>query len=185
MKMTHIIAVVSLASTIIISGCAVGEDDHDEGERYNGSSLDVAPVTNPRYRDECGDCHMAYQPGFLPARSWQQIMANLDDHFGENAEVELPLQQQLVDYLMSNAADHSDYKRSRAMMRSLSYDDIPLRISETRYFLRKHDELPARVVQQNPEVKSYSRCEVCHTQADTGSYNEHQVRIPGFGKWED
>ena len=180
MKMTYFIVAIWVTSTIIISGCAVGDDDY-----YNSASLDVAPATNQSYREECGDCHMAYQPGLLPVRSWKQIMSNLDNHFDENAELELPLRQQLTDYLIRNAADHSDYKRSKAMIRSLSYNDIPLRISETRYFLRKHDELPARVVQHNPEVKSFSRCEVCHTQADKGSYNEHQIRIPGFGKWED
>lgn len=28
-------------------------------------------------------------------------------------------------------------------------------------------------------------CGVCHTEANQGSYSEHQVIIPGYGRWED
>jgi hypothetical protein len=112
-------------------------------------------------------------------------MVSLDEHFDENAELDEETQQQITQYLVENAADQANYKRSKAMMRSLSNNETPLRISETRYFVRKHDELPRRVVKDNPDVKSFSRCEVCHTKADKGSYNEHQVRIPGYGRWED
>jgi len=40
-------------------------------------------------------------------------------------------------------------------------------------------------VKDNPEVGSFSRCDACHTGAAKGSYDEHGVRIPGFGRWED
>ena len=183
MNSANFMKVVTLSSTLLVAGCSVG--DGVSAGHYGSASLDVAPVANQHYIEECGDCHMAYQPGLLPQRSWQQMMMGLEDHFGDNAELDSDLQQQLTDYLVSNAADNSDYKRSKGITRSLSVDEVPLRISETRYFLRKHDELPDKVVQQNPEVKSFSRCEVCHAEADKGSYNEHQVRIPGYGQWID
>ncbi len=182
MKFSNGLLAILLTSGVLMTGCAIGDDDDD---KRRGGSLDVAPVTDVAYGEECADCHMAYQPGFLPARSWQKMMGSLDDHFGENAELESDVQQRLTQYLTENAADNSNYKRSRGMMKSLSYDETPLRITETRYFIRKHDELPRRVVEDNPEVVSFSRCEVCHTQADKGSYDEHQVTIPGFGKWDD
>ncbi len=187
MKISTMMIAATLTTGFLITGCAIGDDDDEYGERkrWGGNSLDVAPVTNAAYAEECGDCHMAYQPGFLPARSWEKLMATLDDHFDENAELDSETQQQLTQYLVENAADHANYKRSNAMMRSLSANETPLSISETRYFIRKHDELPKQVVQNNPEVKSFSRCEVCHSQADTGSYDEDQVRIPGYGQWED
>lgn len=186
MKVSNTALATTLISSFLMTGCAIGdEDEYRDKNRWGGSSLDVAPVSDASYKEECGDCHMAYQPGFLPARSWEKIMASLEDHFGENAELDSETQQQLTMYLTDNAAEHANYKRSNAIMKSLSYKDTPLRISETRYFIRKHDELPKRVVEDNPEVKSFSRCEVCHSEADMGSYNEHQVRIPGFGQWED
>jgi hypothetical protein len=47
----------------------------------------VPPVTHAATLKECGECHMAYQPGLLPAASWNRIMDGLADHFGENASV--------------------------------------------------------------------------------------------------
>jgi len=40
------------------------------------------------YTDACGSCHLVYQPGLLPARSWDRIMTALSDHFGDNAELD-------------------------------------------------------------------------------------------------
>lgn len=147
--------------------------------------LDVAPVTDETYRQECGACHFAYQPGLLPARSWEALMGGLTEHFGENAELPPAQAEALLVYLRANAADQAPYKRSQGMMRALRPEETPLRISETRYFQGQHHELPRRVVQDNPQVASFSRCDACHTRAGDGSYNEHQVQVPGYGRWDD
>lgn len=179
-----------------VSGLVMSDDDerHDTdsewgisaGKRlWQESRLDVAPVDNAFYKEECGSCHFPYQPGLLPARSWQRIMAGLEDHFGENAELDAADAQQLTVYLTDNAADKSNYKRSRRIAGSLQSNDAPLRLSETRYFQRKHHELSTRMVKDNPKVRSFSNCELCHTKAAQGSYNEHQVKVPGFASWED
>ena len=174
---------------IAVSGMVLSDDDdHERNEGkslWNKSRLDVAPVDNAFYKEECGSCHFPYQPGLLPARSWQKMMAGLVDHFGENAELDAADAQKLTTYLTENAADKSNYKRSLGMTRSLNKDDVPLRISTTRYFKRKHHELPTRMVKGNPKVRSFSNCELCHTRAEQGSYNEHQVKVPGFRSWED
>ena len=184
MKKFNLMIAATITSTLWIAGCAIGDDD-DYGYRGSYSKLDVAPVTNPLYQEECGACHFAYQPGLLPARSWEKMMGGLEDHFGENAELDEESMLELTAYMVEHAADNAPYKRSKGMMRSLKATETPLRISETRYFIRKHDELPKRMVEDNPQVKSFSRCELCHTDAAKGSYNEHQVRIPGYGTWED
>mgnify|MGYP003572087236 FL=1 len=145
----------------------------------------VAPVNNAFYAEECGACHFAYQPGLMPARSWQQLMANLEEHFGENAELETEEQTALTDYLVKNAAEFSKHKRSVKIMRSLSTDKTPLRITEIPYMVRKHDDLSSKMVADNPKVKSLSYCEKCHTRADTGSYSEDDITIPGYGSWEE
>jgi len=71
-----------------------GNDDDDEyGERRNGAlnQTDNSPARQ-LYIDECAACHMAYPTGFLPERSWQKMMGSLDDHFGENAELDATTQ---------------------------------------------------------------------------------------------
>lgn len=154
------------------------------GLATSASASDVAPVNNQQYADECGSCHFAYQPGFLPARSWEKIMSNLHDHFGENAELPADTVASLTKYATENAADHSNYKRSKRFNDSIKKDETPLRISEVAYFKREHRELSAKHVKDNPKVKSFSRCDACHTTAAQGSYEERGIEVPGFGKWD-
>jgi hypothetical protein len=61
----------------------------------------------------------------------------------------------------------------------------PPRITQTRYFLRKHDEVPMRLVSGNPKIGSFSNCQACHVGAARGDFDEDDVRIPGVGRWED
>ena len=112
-------------------------------------------------------------------------MDNLADHFGENAEIDEKDRKILLDYTMQNAADFSKYKRSVKITRSLAANDTPLRITELSYIKNKHHELSNKHIKNNPKVKSLSRCELCHTRANTGSYSEREINIPGFGSWED
>ena len=181
------IAAVTVASSALFTASVYGDDDEHEGGFgwFRQSKLDVAPVNNQAYRDECGSCHFAFQPGLLPEKSWRKMMAGLDDHFGDNAELDAKLNKDILNYLVSNSADKSDYKRAKRIAGSIKEADVPLRISDTLYFKRKHDEVPVRFVKDNKEVGSYSNCAACHTRAEAGSYNEHEVKIPGVGRWED
>ena len=179
---------VTAASSLLFSATVYGDDDDDHGwgmSWFKKSKLDVAPVNNQAYRDECGSCHFAYQPGLLPEKSWRKMMVGLENHFGDNAELDAETQNSLLDYLVINSADKSNYKRSKRIMGSLRQGEIPLRVSDTLYFKRKHDEIPLRYVADNKDVGSYSNCAACHAKADTGSYDEDEINIPGVGRWED
>lgn len=137
------------------------------------------------YQKECGACHMAYPAEFLPARSWQKLLSTLDDHFGENAELAAEDVQKLRDYLDANAADHSDSRIAHRMLQGVDARETPLRISQLSYFVRRHDEVPERMSVGNPDVRSMSRCDACHTRATEGSFSEREIRIPGYKDWED
>jgi hypothetical protein len=145
---------------------------------------EVAPLANETYKEECGSCHFPYQPGLLPTGSWQKLLAAsaLEDHFGENAELDEDTRLQLLAILEKGAADKSYYKRSRKIMASLK-GDTPLRITEIPYIRRKHDEIPARLIKPNDKVKSLSYCNACHQQAARGNYDDDTVSIPGYGNW--
>jgi len=172
-----IITVSLLAAT----GLVFGDSDHERDEhRQTTSASSFAP-----YQTECGSCHLAYPPALLPARSWEALMTGLADHFGDNAELSAASTAQIRDYLVSNAADHSSARRAAAFANSVPAGQAPLRITETRYFQRKHDEVPARLVKDNPKVGSFSNCQACHRRAEAGSFDEHSVNIPGYGRWDD
>jgi len=156
-------------------------------DRYDSNKKGVAAVHSQLYRMNCAECHFAYQPGFLPRRSWQALMeiSALQDHFGDNAELDASDSRSVLAYLVENAADDADYKRSKKMMRSIRVDETPLRITEVAYFKRKHDDISLRWVTGNSKVKSWSNCLACHSTAETGSFEEDDVLIPGYGRWED
>lgn len=148
---------------------------------------EVHPVDNKQYKDECGSCHFAYPPGLLPTKSWAKLLdaKALAEHFGENAELDADVLAPIYDYVMANAADKSYYKRARKIANSTDGIEAPLRITEVRYIKRKHHEIPAKMIKDNPDVKSLSFCDACHTQANKGVFDEDTVKIPNFPDWDD
>jgi Dihaem cytochrome c len=189
--------VMLLAGCISLSMASLAwsdSDDADEGGNKNSAergeggfarSTGVALVTNKQYKDECSACHFAYQPGFLPERSWVKIMGSLDDHFGENAQLDEATRISIENYLRGHAADHVPNRFSRSFLRSIGDNETPMRISGTPYFERKHRGIPARMVRDNPKVRSFANCASCHTGAASGTFDESGVVIPGFGRWDD
>jgi hypothetical protein len=174
---------------ILILGLVVApivwSDGDEHWTRHSRQSTGVALISSPVYKGECGDCHMAYAPGLLPARSWEKIMSGLEDHFGDNAELDTKTQKAITGFLVSNSADKSNYRRSRRFASSNDQGDILIRISETPYFKHEHDEIPARMVTGNKDVNSFSNCNACHRKAEQASFRERDIFIPGYGRWDD
>ncbi len=170
----------ALLSLVCINGVAIG------GEwSWYSKSHSVPAVENQLYAEECGSCHFAYQPALLPVASWKKLLYGLENHFGENAELSQQAVAELSAYLNANAADRvSGVKRSAKIMRSLG-DNAPMRITDIPYIHRQHHEIPSRLIKGNPDIRSLSNCANCHVRADTGSYAEREIRIPGLGRWED
>lgn len=129
------------------------------------------------YHKECGACHLAYPPRFLPKRSWEKIMATLDAHFGDNATLDEAIRSEVLAYAVGNSAENSPAKVSRKVLASLGEGDTPIRISDTPYFKRKHDEVRAEVFTRKA-VGSPSNCPACHLTAEKGDFDEHKVKIP-------
>jgi hypothetical protein len=132
----------------------------------DGARAPLSPPS-PKYKEECGACHVAYPAGLLPAASWQRLMAGLPKHFGTDASLEPALAKEISAWLAANAGT---YKRVREM----PPED---RITRSAWFLRKHDEVAA-ATWKLPAVKSAANCAACHPQADQGDFNERSIRIP-------
>jgi len=153
---------------------AVSHDDDDD-ERH-GRDDGFGPADNVTYKEQCGACHLAYQPALLPSASWRRILSGLDDHNG--AEVVITAEDLAIieRYLQDNAAEFSSAKRAVKIMRSLN-GQTPTRITEIPYIRRKHHEIPADVVKRE-SVGSFSNCNACHTTAERGLYKDDYVSIP-------
>lgn len=119
------------------------------------------------YTQECASCHVAYPPGMLPARSWQRLMSGLDRHYGTDASLDEATVRQLAGWLQQHAGT---YKRVA--------EAPPLdRITRSAWFERKHRKIdPA--VWKLPSVKSPAQCAACHTGAERGQFDDHQLTLP-------
>lgn len=169
-----VVSGVTMASLLVFglgSGPAWGERDggrKEEAEMGKRSSRLPAQV-NAAWKQECASCHVAYPPGLLPQASWHRIMAELDQHFGENAGLPAQTAAEIAAFLAKNAADAGRPQPGGA---------VPLRITETPWFRREHREIGA-AVWKRPAVGSPANCSACHRQAEQGVFNEHGVKIPG------
>lgn len=190
---SKVIAVSLIGIMLSLTGVVMADRDDDEDsndhgsfERWLGGSKPVInSVESNLYANECGSCHFAYQPGLLPAQSWMRIMATLDNHFGENAELEDKELSSISSYLQQNSAGRIRQGLPDRISAAQGNDDVPLRISESRFFLHEHDEIPRKMVVGNEQVRSFSNCDACHKRAEQGSFREHEILIPGYGHWDD
>jgi len=124
-------------------------------------------ASNATWKAECGSCHLAYPANLLPAPAWHRMLAGLDKHFGTDASIDDKSAAEIGAFLERNAAEG----------RKRGTDSGTLRISETPWFRRKHDEVPASAW-KNPKVQTAAKCTACHAGAERGDFDEHAVRIP-------
>ena len=146
--------VLAMSATLSVAQA----DDHDGQKRT---------ADNARWKSECSACHVAYPPGMLPAESWRAIMSGLDKHFGSDASLDIASANEIAAFLEKNSSS----KKYNASGKPL------LRITETRSFKSEHREVSASVW-KNPKVKSPANCGACHTKAESGDFNEDDVKIP-------
>jgi mono/diheme cytochrome c family protein len=147
-----------LTAAIAASGFA-----HTALAEGNGRSVPLLPL----YKQECAACHVAYSPTLMPAASWIRIMANLPKHFGTDASLDATTLKELSGWIGANAGT---YKR-------VSEEPPHDRITRTAWFDRKHREVAA-ATWKLPAVKSAANCGACHTKADSGDFNERNIRTP-------
>ncbi len=133
----------------------------------------LPPIDHAATLKECGACHLAYPPQMLPARSWGRIMDSLADHFGEDASLGEIAHADIAAYLRANAADSPGAVGGKHFMRRLDPAQAPLRITESPWWQRAHDEIaPARFASE--KVKSRANCAACHRTAEKGEFFEEE-----------
>ena len=147
------------AVVVLVIGATISIAQAEDGQKRM--------VSNARWKNECGACHIAYPPRMLPAESWRAIMSGLGKHFGSDASLDAASASEITTFLEKNAST----KKHEVLDKPL------LRITETRWFKSEHRKVDERDW-KNPKVKSTSNCGACHTKADSGDFDEDNVKIP-------
>lgn len=145
-----------------------------------------AELEGSTYGRECADCHFLYQPWLLPARSWEKLMNESSEHFGEDLALDPAVRDELTAFLVANATEHTDHRnkwtkprkkgKKPRLMKKLK-GKTPVRITELPYIVKEHDELASGIFNR-PSIGSFSNCKACHTRADVGDYDEDHVKVP-------
>lgn len=165
-----VLAVVGTVSLLALS-LPSGEAHGDGGE-------DIMPrLAHKSWQQECASCHIAYSPALLPRASWTRLMGGLQNHFGENASLDPATQADILRFLEQHAADSGNSRLGNRVMQQMGKNKAPLRVTETRWFVRKHDEV-SRTTWSRQAVGSAANCAACHRQAEKGVFDEDSVRIP-------
>ena len=132
---------------------------------------------DPTWREECGSCHLAFHPNLLPARSWQRLLTEQDRHFGTDLALAPATTATVLAFLASNAAEHSPTEAAFKINRSIPAASTPLRITETPYWMAKHEGIGGEVWTRKT-VKSKANCAACHVDAEAGTFEDSAMRLP-------
>jgi cytochrome b len=127
------------------------------------------------YAADCSSCHMAYPPELLPASSWAAIMADLTNHFGEDASLGRRDTAAIAAYLKANAAGRWD--TLPAHLFRVVDPAKPMMISATPAWRRIHRHIPAAVFKARA-VGSPAHCSACHADAASGRFAPQNIHIP-------
>lgn len=131
---------------------------------------------NDTYETECGDCHLPFHPSLLSSNSWKLMMADLENHFGEDATLyDDATTVEITAYLTTFGGDKWD---TEAANRFRNVDPkAPFQITATPYWIRKHKEIdPKHFKLKKVAVKS--NCGGCHTDHYSGRFDDQKIKIP-------
>ena len=125
----------------------------------------------------CGDCHLAYHPSLLTARSWNRMLDEQHRHFGEDLYLDDATVARLRTFATRNAAEAGATETAVRSMRATPPDQAPQRITETSWWARAHNDLPPTIFHADP-VRTASRCEACHRDAADGTFLDGAMTVP-------
>ncbi|BAU49486.1 cytochrome B [Sulfurifustis variabilis] len=142
---------------------------------FTGPSLPDDAV----WRSECGACHLAYHPVLLPARSWERLMAGQADHFGDDLALDPETAAGIAAFLRAYAAESALTEAAWKIGRTTPATQAPLRITDTRYWRRRHRDIPDAAFETAP-VNGRHDCAACHLDAEQGTFEDGAMRLPAL-----
>ncbi len=127
------------------------------------------------FSQECGACHTLYPPFLLPSSSWKKIMANLENHFGDDASLEEDEKKAIESFLMRYSAEHSTKEAAVYILKSIKPDTIA--ITKTPFWQKKHATIDKEIF-NSKKVPSKANCKACHSDIEKGLIEDRNIRLP-------
>lgn len=139
------------------------------------TAVDYAKV-HPLFAKECASCHTLYPPSLLPENSWRTLMADLGNHFGDDASLDEADTGSILAYLVANAAERSTSEASVKLLASMPNQDI-IAVTQTPFWKRTHRRIAPEVFERDA-VKSRANCKACHSDVERGLLDDTNIAVP-------
>ncbi len=131
---------------------------------------------NAVWASECGDCHIAYHPSLLPRSAWRQMMAGLDEHFGEDASLDDETKAEIAAFLSDYASEAWDSEAANELRKTDAQK--PFQITASPYWKQRHDGIAPEIFKRKA-ISSKGNCLACHKDAASGRFDDKEISIPG------
>ena len=133
------------------------------------------PLNAPdSYTSECSDCHDAYHPSLRTHATWNNILDNLSDHFGEDASLDDETTAEINAYLTAHDAATFDTEVSHRVGR---VDTDTGRMTDVPFWKKRHEDIADDVFSQS-DIGSKINCNACHKDAPIGRFDDSNIHIP-------
>lgn len=129
------------------------------------------PVADKLTMEECGSCHLAYPAAMLPAASWEKMMGNLQQHFGEDASLDAQSKANITRYLTERAGDMGGRSYGRKLLKGVSAKSAPQRITALPKWEKEHRKITPQKW-ASVDVRSKANCAACHKDAERGYFED-------------
>jgi len=138
----------------------------------------ASPARPSLWVDECSSCHLAYPVQFLPARSWQRMLLEQKEHFGDDLGLSEEKLAALRDFAKRGASEPQ--WAGMMLQASIPANAAPQRITETDFWQHRHRRI-AKEQFKSDKVAGKHDCEACHADALSGIFSPRLIRIPEGG----
>ncbi len=129
---------------------------------------------NEAFVNECASCHTLYPPNLMPKKSWELIMSDLENHFGDDASLDVETNKNILAFLVQNSAETSTTEASFKFLQSIKNQDI-IALSKTTFWEKTHKNIPKEVF-ENKEIKSKANCKACHSDIEKGLIEDENIK---------
>ena len=131
-------------------------------------------VENPLFAKECASCHILYPPNLLPRKSWETMMSNLENHFGDDASINEESNKEILAFLVKSSAETSTTKASWKFLNSIENKDI-IALTKTTFWEKKHKDIPKELF-LNKDIKNKANCKACHSDVEKGLIENENIK---------
>lgn len=135
----------------------------DEFKARKDLATYLLPEMNDLYNKECASCHFLYNPGLLSSESWERIIKESSNHFGNDLKLTNETKREFILYLTDNSTDKGFMNAKDEVILGLrdKNGNAPLKVTETRYIKNAHSKIDPSVFDREA-VGGFNNCGSCH-----------------------